>query len=521
MTEANVLAGRYRLDRKLGEGAMGRVWLGYDLLIHRRVAIKQMLGAASDSDLVERTMREARSAGSLLHPNVVAVYDLLLVDDLPHVIMEYIDGTTLADRMEGGIPSPVEVASLGSQVAAGLNAAHQIGIVHRDIKPANILIDKSGNAKLADFGIARIETNPGMTGTGMLIGTVAYMAPEVALGEPVGPPADVWSLGATLFAAVEGRPVYQGTSPVSLLSQLITKPVPAPSLRGPLGELISEMLDRDPARRPTAAQAQRRLAELAQPGDASATVVLASPDRRHRPGSGTMGQRPPQTRGRRRTIAIVAAIVGVLALGVVAAVLALSGPGPRHPAAAGHTSSDSAVTGGPRTSADPRTSATSPSTVHTSTRSVVAPPSARATDPAGDGEPDVKAVDWKVTASDVTVAMHYARQLPASVKTYAIFYFDLDNKPATGCNGAELTVSYYSNDAQPTSYTSGTCTLKTKDVGVAGRILSDGIELTIPRSVFASSGSSVHFSALAANLDNDKTDYVPAIGSDELTIALR
>ncbi|MEP7020334.1 MAG: serine/threonine-protein kinase [Pseudonocardiales bacterium] len=520
MTDAIVLAGRYRLDRKLGEGAMGRVWLGYDLLIHRKVAIKQMLGTASDVHLVERAMREARSAGSLLHPNVVAVYDLLLVDDLPHVVMEYVDGTTLADRMELGIPSPIEVASLGSQVAAGLSAAHLIGIVHRDIKPANILIDKSGNAKLADFGIARIESNPGMTGTGMLIGTVAYMAPEVALGEPVGPPADVWSLGATLFAAVEGRPVYEGTSPVSVLSQLLTKPVPTPSLRGPLGELITEMLDRDPARRPSAAQTQRRLAVLAQPGDAAATVVLTAPDRPHRPGSGA-DQRPPQPRGRRRGIAIVAAIVGVLALGIVAAVIALSDRGTRHPAAAAHTTSGSGVTGAPRTSANPRSSSTRPAPEHASTPSGVAPPSARATDLAGDGEPDVRAVDWRVTATDVTVAMHYARQLPATVSTYAIFYFDVDNKPSTGCNGAELTVSYYSDGTQPTSYSSATCTLKINAFGVGGRVTSDGIELTIPRSAFASSGAAVHFSALTANLDNDKTDYVPALGTGELAIALR
>lgn len=337
MTETNVLAGRYRLDRLLGEGAMGRVWLGYDLLLHRLVAVKQILSAAPDAGLVERALREARSAGSLHHPNVVAVHDLLVIDGLPLVVMEYVDGSTLAERMEDGPMDPLEVAAIGSGIAAGLAAAHRIGITHRDVKPANILVDKTDVSKLVDFGIARIEEQPGMTGTGTLIGTVAYMAPEAALGERVGPPADMWSLGATMFAAVEGRLVFEGTSTISILSQLITKPVLPPERPTPLNLLVYELLDRDPARRPTAAQAQRRLAQITQPILARSADTIISPNLLETLDSGTTPDLavPQHRRRSRRPVAIVAAVAAVLAIATFAVVLIATGSDPQRPTAHG------------------------------------------------------------------------------------------------------------------------------------------------------------------------------------------
>ncbi len=341
MTETNVLAGRYRLDRLLGEGAMGRVWLGYDLLIHRPVAVKQILSAAPDAGLVERALREARSAGSLHHPNVVAVHDLLLIDGLPHVVMEYVDGSTLAERMEHGPMDPREVAAIGSGIAAGLAAAHAIGITHRDVKPANILIDKADVAKLADFGIARIEEHPGMTGTGTLIGTVAYMAPEAALGERVGPPADMWSLGATMFAAVEGRLVFEGTNTINILSQLITKPVRPPERPTPLNLLVYELLDRDPARRPTAAQAQLRLTQMAQPVHARSAETIISTNLLETLDSATTPDLavPQHPRRSRRRVAIVVALAAVLAIATSAVVLIATGSDPQRPTTHGSTRS--------------------------------------------------------------------------------------------------------------------------------------------------------------------------------------
>lgn len=265
------IGARYELVRSLGRGGMGEVFLAHDGLLRRKVAIKRIRpGDAAEPVAVERLIREARSAAIVQHPNVVAVHDLLSEGGQTYVVMEYVDAPTLADliRTEGRL-SPDRVAHLGGQIADALAAAHRAGVVHRDVKPSNIMVDASGRAKLADFGVARSTGDSGLTGTGNMIGSIAYMAPEVARGTEAGPASDIYSLGATLFAAVEGHSPYavageQSTS-VRLLVRLVTESAPACAHGGPIGQLIDAMLSGDPAARPTAAEVQRTLAASAPP----------------------------------------------------------------------------------------------------------------------------------------------------------------------------------------------------------------------------------------------------------------
>ena len=256
-----LLAGRYERRSSLGWGSMGEVWLAYDTVLRRNVAIKVMRrGPETVPHSVERMMREARLAAHLQHPRVVAVHDLLVIDGSPVVIMEYVDGESLAARLARERRIPVDqAASIGRHVCLALAAAHAANIVHRDVKPANIMLDRSGRAKLADFGIARGNEETGLTGTGQMIGTVAFMAPEIALGEEPSPAADIYSLGSTLYAALEGRAPFQPDdgsrqNTASMLLRMIREDAPAPQYSGPLTSLITAMLDREPGRRPDAHQ---------------------------------------------------------------------------------------------------------------------------------------------------------------------------------------------------------------------------------------------------------------------------
>lgn len=261
-----LIAGRYRLDERLGAGAMGQVWLAQDELLHRKVAIKRLLfdAAVTEPADLERAMREARLASRLNHPHAVAVYDLLLETGRPVLVMEYVSGRTLAQRIRDHGPlSHHEAATLVGQVAEALAAAHQLDIVHRDIKPGNILITGDGRAKLADFGIARSGTDASLTGTGTMMGTIAYMAPEIADGDPATKASDVWSLGVTLYNAVEGVTPFEGTSAVQILTKLIRDPIRPPLNAGPLVDVLHQALDRDPAKRPTAAAMVVRLEDAA------------------------------------------------------------------------------------------------------------------------------------------------------------------------------------------------------------------------------------------------------------------
>jgi eukaryotic-like serine/threonine-protein kinase len=270
-----VVGGRYALTDVLGRGGMGTVWLATDQVLERQVALKEVTFSVDLSDedrriLRERTMREARAAARLDHPCVTTVYDVVEDGGKPWLVMERVSARSLQDILEeqGPLP-PAAVARIGLDVLAALEAAHEAGIVHRDVKPANVLVDRNGGARLTDFGIATATGDSSLTTGGALIGSPSYMAPERANGEDPRPPVDLWSLGATLYAAVEGRPPFdRGEAMATLLS--VVSEHPAPMLRaGPLQSVLTGLLAKDPDRRATVEQARRELrAVLSAPGPA-------------------------------------------------------------------------------------------------------------------------------------------------------------------------------------------------------------------------------------------------------------
>jgi hypothetical protein len=284
----DLLADRYRRLAPLGAGAMGDVWLAEDVLLHRQVAVKRirLLPDGTDPRALERMVREARLAARLDHPNAVVVHDLIIVDDVPHLVMQYVPGRSLGAYVaETGRLHPDEAAQVIGQVAGALAQAHALGIVHRDVKPANILLNEHGQAKLADFGIARSSGDGTLTQPGAVIGTPAYLAPEIVRGGAAGPESDVYALGATLYAAVEGQPPFAAgqLNSLAVLAQVLTQQVPPPAHAGRLTALLMSMLDPEPGRRPTAADVEAGLRARPAPQWApgpvgtSATVIGAVP----------------------------------------------------------------------------------------------------------------------------------------------------------------------------------------------------------------------------------------------------
>lgn len=267
--EQRVVAGRYRLRRLLGQGSMGTVWEAYDELLHRPVAVKQVrlqpgVPQAEADELRERTLREARAIAVVSHPNVITLHDVAREGGDPFVVMEYMPARSLADLLREFGPLDVpQAATIGYAVAAGLAAAHQAGITHRDVKPGNVLVAHDGRVKLTDFGIARNVSELTMTRTGITLGSPAYISPEVAAGREVTPAADLWGLGATLFAAVEGRAPYDPDGHVlETLSAVVHGEIPTPESAGPLGEVIGALMVKDPAGRAPLAEVRRMLHPL-------------------------------------------------------------------------------------------------------------------------------------------------------------------------------------------------------------------------------------------------------------------
>ncbi|WP_456297888.1 serine/threonine-protein kinase [Actinophytocola xanthii] len=278
-----MVAGRYRLSRKIGAGAMGIVWQAHDERLHRTVAIKQMLlgPGLTDAQAEEsrrRSMREGRIAARLAHPNAITVYDVAEHEGDPWLIMEYLPSKSLATVLsERGTLPPVEAARIGAQVASALVAAHAAGIVHRDIKPANVLLGEDGTVKITDFGISRATGDVTVTATGMLAGTPAYLAPEVAKGEDPTPAADVFSLGSTLYTAVEGHsPFGLSENTLALLYAVAAGKITPPRQAGPLTALLMQLLRVEPSERPSLIAARDSLAAVAEgrpaPNIAAATA---------------------------------------------------------------------------------------------------------------------------------------------------------------------------------------------------------------------------------------------------------
>jgi len=260
-----VLAGRYRLGEVLGRGGMGKVWRAHDEVLHRTVAVKELTAGlyVAEADrlvLHARTQKEARAAARITHPGVVTVHDVIEYDKRPWIVMQYVDGPSLADEAkEKGELAPREAARIGLHVLSALRAAHGAGVLHRDVKPGNVLLARDGQVLLTDFGIAAIEGDSTITRTGELVGSIDYLAPERVRGGDPGPASDLWSLGATLYTAVEGRSPFRRTSPISTMQAVVTEEPPAPVNAGPLGPVITALLRKDPADRPTAAETEQML----------------------------------------------------------------------------------------------------------------------------------------------------------------------------------------------------------------------------------------------------------------------
>ncbi|GAA2430906.1 hypothetical protein GCM10010191_50700 [Actinomadura vinacea] len=277
------MIGRYRLVELLGEGGMGAVWRAHDERMRRDAALKQLklplsLGAGLRRQLVARMEREARSIGMLKHPGIVTVYDQFHdEDDLPWIVMELVRGRSLAAVIsEDGPLDEVRAARIGAQIAAALAAAHQARIVHRDIKPANILLEDE-RVVVTDFGIAAVPGETALTASGALLGTPAYLAPEQVNDREATAASDMWALGATLYAAVEGRPAFTGGTLAALLLA-ISQGEPAPTQRAQrLAPILRDLLNRDPERRPTAEAAAAALTALATPPAATQPAAAASP----------------------------------------------------------------------------------------------------------------------------------------------------------------------------------------------------------------------------------------------------
>ncbi|MFN2495782.1 MAG: serine/threonine-protein kinase [Pseudonocardiaceae bacterium] len=360
--DMRLIAGRYRLEQQIGAGAMGVVWRAHDVRLDRTVAVKQLLmqpglSTAEAEAATARAMREGRIAARLQHPHAISVYDVALddIDDsgpggrpVPWLIMEYLRSHSLAAVLaEKGTLPPQEVAGIGRQVAAALAAAHRAGIVHRDVKPGNVLLGMEGIVKITDFGISRASWEAAVTATGVVAGTPAYFAPEVARGEPRDPAADVFSLGSTLYAAVEGEPPFGlDDNTLALLRTVAEGRVRPPQQAGPLSALLMRMLRHDPAQRPSMPEAVVALGSTVRgdtvlrirprpplPPAPTAVGLPALPAQAGNagmsPAQGGTGPQHPALNRRRRVVLAGAAACLLVLLGVLVLVLAAQRGGER------------------------------------------------------------------------------------------------------------------------------------------------------------------------------------------------
>ncbi|MDX3240007.1 protein kinase [Streptomyces sp. ME03-5709C] len=251
-TDQRLIADRYRLGAVLGKGGMGTVWRAVDETLGRTVAVKELRFPHNiDEDekrrLITRTLREAKATARIRNTGAVTVFDVVEEDDRPWIVMEMVQGRSLSDAIrEDGPLTPKRAAEVGLTVLDVLKAAHKEGILHRDVKPSNVLIADDGRVVLSDFGIAQIDGDPSVTSTGMLVGAPSYISPERARGQKPGPPADLWSLGALLYASVEGRPPYDKGSAIATLTAVMTEPLRTPRNAGPLADAIQGLLNKDP-----------------------------------------------------------------------------------------------------------------------------------------------------------------------------------------------------------------------------------------------------------------------------------
>lgn len=263
-----LVGGRYQLRVAIGNGGMGTVWQAADTLLRRDVAVKEVLLPAGMADaertaMYERTMREARAAAALSHPSVVQVYDVVTEGGRPWIVMELLHARSLADMIIADGPlAPRAVAKIGIALLGALEVAHSAGVLHRDVKPANVLICTDGRCVLTDFGVARMPAESNLTTPGMVLGSPHFISPERAVGGAFGPPSDLFSLGVSLFTAVEGRPPFDKGDPFDTMRAVVEEPPVTPVRAGPLVPVLYGLLDKDPARRWDVAAARQSLRDL-------------------------------------------------------------------------------------------------------------------------------------------------------------------------------------------------------------------------------------------------------------------
>jgi tRNA A-37 threonylcarbamoyl transferase component Bud32 len=344
VSTTRLLNGRYRLGAVLGRGGMGTVWHATDEVLGRTVAVKELrlppgVDNAERKRMITRTLREAKAIATIRSRGVVTIYDVVDEGSRPWIVMELIEGRSLADiiRRDGPM-SPRRAARIGLAVLDVLRAAHAAGILHRDVKPSNVIIaDEDGRVVLTDFGIAKVEGDPSITSTGMLVGAPSYISPERARGEAPGTPADLWSLGALLFCCVEGRPPFDEGGAIATLAAVMHDPIPVPARAGPLTEVITGLLAKVPADRLAEPAARRQLtAVLAEPepaaaaGDKTLAVGLSARSAAEPPPARPPGGPPPEpdhatppptplpasaaSAARRRSLIIAGVVVVLLAL---------------------------------------------------------------------------------------------------------------------------------------------------------------------------------------------------------------
>jgi serine/threonine-protein kinase len=361
----SLIAGRYRLDRQIGSGGMSEVWAAVDLELERPVAVKLV---APDADPA-RFEREARAAAGLAHPNVCALYDYGLAEGRRFMVLEYLPGGSLENRLAAGQPlADDDTRRIADEVAAGLAHAHARAVVHRDLKPSNILFDAEGRAKIADFGIARAAGETGLTEAGTILGTAAYISPEQAAGRPATPASDVYSFGVILFRMLTGRLPFE--SPDALALAAMHRDLPAPSvseLRPDAPPLLESV---------TAAALAKSPADRPQDGDALAVELGSAPPAQADSTAATVVMAPAAPARRRGLlIGLAVAAVAVAGVGVAMALTIDNGATPAPPAttrppethpSVPPTTSEPAET---EPATEPQTEATVPATTRPATTS--------------------------------------------------------------------------------------------------------------------------------------------------------
>ncbi|WP_328494471.1 serine/threonine protein kinase [Streptomyces sp. NBC_00414] len=363
---ARVIAGRYRLEARIGRGGMGVVWRATDQLLARQVAVKEIdldtsLSAAESRLQRERTLREARAVAQLRHPHIIVVHDVVEQDERPYIVMDLLEGGSLAERISRyGPVDAVEAARIGIDLLSALSKAHAAGVLHRDLKPANVLLTLDDIVVLTDFGVAQVAGATTLTEGEAFVGSPEYTAPERMAGDRTGPESDLWSLGALLCTALSGESPFRRDSLGGTLHAVVVDDIYPPAAAEPLLPLVRGLLERDPERRLDAIEAERLLRAFLDTGRMPQVPPGYTPGRLDASGrdAGTPGPTAPESAVPHplrvpfavspsiRNVLIAAALVAAMAVAGVSAAALLMGDGDNGPSPpAGSVSSSRTATG--------------------------------------------------------------------------------------------------------------------------------------------------------------------------------